>query len=387
MNTGGQGALVLHRFRIATTADAAWRSLVTNPDFIALAEREAELIAAREAIESTDTPVLQERPAELTRATHLLERGNWLSPSDPLEPGAPEALAGAADDRLALAEWLGSADNPLTARVIVNRVWAELLGAGFVETLDDFGSTGAAPSHPELLDDLATRLRDDFGWSLKRLIREIVLSATYRLDARTTAAAIERDPRNHLLARGPRGRLRAEMVRDQALVLSGRFNDRLGGPPVMPYQPDGVWQSVYNNGRWETSTGPDRFRRALYTYWKRTAGYPSLVAFDAPTREQCTARRPTTNTPLQALVTLNDPAFVELAEGLADRMLARDGETPAQRIAWAAREATSHPPSEATLAELVSLHDELTGVKTTEPRFALSVVAGVIMNLDAALTK
>lgn len=173
------------------------------------------------------------------------------------------------------------------------------------------------------------------------------------------------------------------MIRDQALVFSGRFSPQLGGPPVMPYQPEGVWQTIYNNSRWETADGEDRFRRALYTFWKRTAAYPSLMAFDAPSREQCTVRRPTTNTPLQALVTLNDPAFIELAEGLADRMLARD-EPIRARITWAMHLATGQAPAEASLDEIVDLYDE---IKVDDERLAMTLVANVILNLDAALTK
>ncbi|MCA9261522.1 MAG: DUF1553 domain-containing protein, partial [Planctomycetales bacterium] len=227
-------------------------------------------------------------------------------------------------DRLAMARWLVSGQHPLTARVLVNRVWQELFGLGLVETAEDFGSSGAAPSHPLLLDHLAVKFQEGWSWSLKRLLREIVLSAAYRQTHRVSADAYASDPRNRWLARGPRTRLTAEMVRDQALAVSGRLSRKRYGPPVMPPQPAGVWQSVYSGAQWQTSEGEDRFRRAIYTYWKRTSGYPSMLTFDAPSRDICVARRMPTNTPLQALATLNDEAYVELAHGLAERMLAED---------------------------------------------------------------
>ncbi|QDT70162.1 Planctomycete cytochrome C [Planctomycetes bacterium MalM25] len=385
--TDGQGPLVMQRFRVATTDDPALAALNEDSAFLELREREETLLAQRKKIASVLAPVLREQPPAFRRQTCRLERGAFLAPQETVEPATPRALPGRSGDRLAMARWLGSDENPLTSRVMVNRVWAELFGRGLVETLDDFGSTGASPTHPALLDHLAIRFREDLGWSLKGLLREIVLSSTYRQDARATEQQIAADRSNRLLGRGPRGRLSAEMVRDQALVVSGQFNPRVGGPPVMPYQPAGVWRSVYNNRRWETAAGDERFRRALYTYWKRTAAYPSLMAFDAPSREQCTVRRPSTNTPLQALVTLNDPAFVELAGGLADRMLARDADTPRQRIAWAAEEVTSRPLSAASLDELVKLYEETLSEDSIDERFAMTVVANVLLNLDAALTK
>ena len=387
MATDGQGPMVMQRFRLSTTDNATVAALASDQALRRLREREADLVTQRKAIPSTEAPVLVQQADAFTRKSYLLDRGAWLSPTEEVQPATPEELPGKASDRLALGEWLGAEGNPLTARVMVNRVWAELFGVGIVETLDDFGSSGAEPSHPELLDDLAARFRDEMAWRLKPLLRELVLSATYRQDSRVSAELAQRDPSNRLLARGPRGRLRAEMVRDQALVLSGRFNAKLGGAPVMPYQPDGVWRSVYNNRTWETAKGDDRFRRALYTYWKRTAAYPSLVAFDAPSRDQCTARRPTTNTPLQALVTLNDPAYVELAEGLAERMLARRDESATERIAWAVEDAAGRPLPKESVDELVKLYEESLAREGADERFALTVVANVVLNLDAALTK
>ena len=252
-----------------------------------------------------------------------------------MTPGTPGVLPplppGSAHNRLTMARWLVSKENPLTSRVMVNRVWAQLFGTGIVETVEDFGTSGTRPSHPELLDYLALRFQNEHGWSLKRLLREMVLSATYRQTSRITPDRLAADPQNRLLSRGPRLRLSAEMIRDQALVLSGRFSPKMYGPPVMPPQPEGIWQSVYSNAKWETATGEDRYRRAIYTYWKRTSSYPSMITFDMPSREVCTMRRIPTNTPLQALVTLNDEAYVECAAGLADRMVAEGGDTPAEQ--------------------------------------------------------
>jgi hypothetical protein len=297
-----------------------------------------------------------------------------------------------------MAKWLVSKENPLTSRVMVNRVWAQLFGTGIVETVEDFGTSGTLPSHPELLDHLALRFQNEHDWSLKRLLRELVLSATYQQSARITPGRLAADPQNRLLSRGPRVRLAAEMIRDQALVLSGLFSPKMYGPPVMPPQPDGIWQSVYSDAKWVNATGDDRYRRAIYTYWKRTSGYPGMLTFDVPSREVCTMRRIPTNTPLQALVTLNDEAFVECAAGLADRMVAEGGGDPSGRIAWAYRAATGRRPSDATLEDLTLLYEtahkrSMSEKSGTNPerqaaeRAALSIVASAILNLDEVLTK
>ena len=278
---------------------------------------------------------MEELPEHRGRSTFVFTRGLWLDKEKEVTPGTPGVLPplppDSAHNRLTMAKWLVSNENPLTSRVMVNRVWAQLFGTGIVETVEDFGTSGTRPSHPELLDYLALRFQNEQGWSLKRLLREIVLSATYRQDSRITPTSLAADPQNRLLSRGPRLRLTAEMIRDQALVLSGRFSPKMYGPPVMPPQPEGIWRSVYSDAKWETDTGEDRYRRAIYTYWKRTSSYPSMMTFDMPSREVCTMRRIPTNTPLQALVTLNDEAYVECAAGLADRMIAEGGDTPAQQ--------------------------------------------------------
>ena len=233
----------------------------------------------------------------------------------------PKLPAGAPRNRLTLAKWFFSPEQPLTARTAVNRYWEQLFGTGIVETLENFGSVGEEPSHPELLDWLALHFENDLHWDMKALLREIVTSATYRQSAKSTPELTEKDPRNRLLARGPQQRLTAEMVRDQALMASGLLSDKMGGPPVMPPQPEGVWNSVYNDSKWVDAKGPDRYRRAIYTYIKRTSGYPSFLTFDASDHDTSLARRIPTNTPLQALVTLNDPVYQEASEALAQRMM------------------------------------------------------------------
>lgn len=384
--TDGQSSLVLRRFAVATSSDKRLAKLANNRELQNLREREEQILRARAAIASTAVPVLENLPATRSRATYRLDGGNWLAPTERVMPGLPTVMPGQATDRLQLGRWLSSPENPLTARVIVNRVWAELFQVGLVAELDDFGTAGRFASHPELLDDLAARFQGAMGWSLKSVLRELVLSATYRQDSRTAHEQVQRDPNNRLLARGPRARLTAEMIRDQALLLSGRFNPALGGPPVMPYQPEGIWRTVFNNQRWEMAQGSDRYRRALYTYWKRTAAYPSMALFDTPSREQCTAERGRTNTPLQALVTLNDPAFVELAEGFAERMFQQTNLNLVERIHWAVREATTGDPLDSTVDELVQLYHELKE-RQKEDRFAYFLIANVILNLDATLTK
>ena len=259
--------------------------------------------------------------------TNLHIRGSFLSVGDKVCAGVPFILNPLPDDqmpnRLGLANWLVSDDNPLTARVTVNRYWEQLFGRGIVETSEDFGTQGAPPTHPLLLDWLATEFMRD-GWSMKKMLRLIVTSATYRQSSDATPELEEKDPYNLLLARGPRFRVPAEMVRDVALAASGLLSPKIGGPSVFPYQPEGVWDRPYNDDKWEESKGEDAYRRSLYTFIRRTSPYPSWTTFDAPTREFCTVRRVRTNTPLQALTTLNDPAFFVAAQALG-RMILQDG--------------------------------------------------------------
>jgi hypothetical protein len=287
-----------------------------------LASQFAEQLAAFQGV---NVPVVRQRPAAAKRPTRQFIRGNWLDRGDLVSPGIPRVFGVdgedlAVEDRLEFARWLVSDANPLAARVWANRIWAELFGVGIVETLEDFGASGLPPTHPELLDHLAIAVQQDYAWHLKPFLRSIVLSATYRQDSRATAELMQRDPPNRLLSRGPRTRLTAEMLRDSVLVASDKLQRQIGGPSVMPPQPDGVWQQVYSGARWETASGEQRFRRGLYTYWKRTSPYPAMIAFDAPSRDVCSPRRIDTNTPLQALVTLNSEVYLELAAALVHRV-------------------------------------------------------------------
>ena len=226
-------------------------------------------------------------------------------------------------NRLGMALWLTSKQNPLTARTMVNRIWEQLFGTGLVETLEDMGTQGAAPTHKELLDYLSWTFMNDDAWSVKKLIKQIVMSATYRQDAKLTNELIEKDPYNKFYARGARVRLSAEQVRDQALAISGLLSEKMFGPSVMPWQPAGIWLSPWNGQYWINSKGEDQYRRAVYTYCKRTAPYPSMITFDGAVREVCSARRIRTNTPLQALVILNDSFYLDASRHFAYRMLAK----------------------------------------------------------------
>jgi hypothetical protein len=274
--------------------------------------------------------VMQE--LEQPRETHVLERGQYNRPGERVMPDVPESIApwpaDAPHDRLGLARWLVSRENPLTARVAVNRFWQQCFGEGLVRTLNDFGSQGELPTHPELLDWLAQTFRDD-GWDVKSLLKRVVMSRTYR---QQSAVRFATDPENRLLARGPSGRLSAEMLRDQALALSGLLAPKIGGPSVKPYQPPGLWEVVSYNGEetYVLDTGEGLWRRSLYTYLKRQAPPPAMLVFDGPTREKCTMRRARTNTPLQALVLLNDPTFVEAAQRLAVETLGTRGDDAAR---------------------------------------------------------
>jgi hypothetical protein len=295
--------------------------------------------------------VMQEMPEP--RAAYLLERGNYDSRKERVEAGVPEALLaswpkGAPRNRLGLAQWLTQPQHPLTARVVVNRFWAQLFGTGLVKTLEDFGSQGEWPSHPELLDWLARDFIDG-GWNVKALLRTLVLSATYRQSSAVTPALLARDPENRLLARGPRVRLPAELIRDQALAVSGLLALKIGGPSVYPYQPDKLYEGLvvgadYPGTKWKLSTGDDLHRRSLYTFWKRTVPHPVMTSFDAPDREFCTVRRSRTNTPLQALILWNEPGYLEAARALGERMLRERSEDDA-RVSLGFRLATGRLPS------------------------------------------
>jgi len=371
------------------------------------------------------TMVMEEMP--VARATHVLIRGDYDKPGDRVTAGLPGCLpklsADAANNRLGLARWLVDRSNPLTARVAVNRLWQMLFGTGLVKTIDDFGAQGEWPSHLELLDWLAVRfmspsdaLKADSGnqapnlgaWDVKALLRLIVTSATYRQASRATAAVMQRDPENRLLGRGPRVRLSAEMVRDQALFSAGLLQERLGGPSVKPYQPAGLWKELADTDYVQDS-GESLYRRSLYTFFKRTVAPPVMATFDAAGRETCVVRETRTNTPLQALTLMNDVTFVEAARGLAQRVMATAGPSPADRIALAFRLVTSRKPKPRELdilvtgwtahrirfAKTLDAADKLTNIgELARPAgvdvvdlAAYTTVAALILNLDEAITK
>ncbi len=396
------------------------RVCATTRDRFARVNAEADETAAalktlRDA--APRVPILRELPPDRARTTHRLLRGSFLNPGEAVEPGVPPALhpleTDGAPDRLDLARWLVSPGNPLTARVTVNRFWEQFFGVGIVSTVEDFGTQGSPPTHPELLDWLAATFEappeeSGLGWSMKGLCRLIVTSATYRQSSRATPELLAADPENRLLTRGPRVRLDAETVRDQALALSGLLSPKVGGPPVFPVQPEGVWSIVYNSDQWVTSEGEDRHRRGIYTFWRRTSPYPSMVAFDAPSREFCVARRVRTNTPLQALVTLNDPVFVEAAQALARRVVGEGGASDerAGRLLRRCLVREPEPEEVERIAALVAAvlpayraDPEGARAMATEPLgpapegsdvaelAAWTVAANVVLNLDELLTK
>ncbi len=334
--------------------------------------------------------VMRERAEK--RVTHVLLRGNFLTPGDVVLPGVPSVLPPFPEDlpknRLGLARWITSPDNPLTARVVVNRAWAAFFGRGIVATPDDFGTRGEPPSHPELLDWLATEFLR-VGFDLRAIEKQVLCSATYRQSSRATPALLEKDPDNRLLARGPRFRVGAETVRDVALAASGLLAPAIGGPSVFPPQPGGIWENSFTihdtQDRWQESTGDDRHRRGLYTFWRRTAPYPVQMIFDAPTRDVCTVARSRTDTPLQALATLNDPAFVEAADALGKRMAETPGDDAA-KIERGFRLCVARAPDAKERGRLLEL---LVSARTArgDEAAAFAVVANVLLNLDETLTK
>jgi mono/diheme cytochrome c family protein len=375
------------RLRFAASSDDRWTAFAGDP---ALAEKMVQLDSSLrqvQAIAGVPLPVMAEQAAYERRQTLEFDRGSFLTPVGPdLAAGTPALFPKFPDraprDRLTLAKWFFQPNQPLTARVAVNRFWEQLFGTGIVETLEDFGSAGEQPSHPQLLDWLALHFAGDLHWDMKALLREMVTSATYRQSARTTAAVRATDPRNRLLAHGPEQRLSAEMVRDQALLASGLLNPAMGGPPVMPEQPEGVWNTVANTPeRWKNAGGTDRYRRAIYTFIKRTAIYPSFVTFDAAERQLSSPRRIPTNTPLQALVTLNDPVFHQAAQALAARMereaRATSGDRLDNQLNFGARLVLSRDLNAEELRVLRGLRDKA----------GMTAVASALFNLDAALTR
>ena len=412
----GEGAvLALARGRAVLEDGGPFYLAVFDEEATGVRRRLAKTRSERERLERDEVPtamVLRDR--DEPRETRLLRRGQYDHPDgEALTPDVPGVFGGlpegARRDRLGLARWLVDPTNPLTARVAVNRIWASFFGRGLVATAEDFGIRGARPEHPALLDHLAAELVAS-GWDLRALERRIALSATYRQTSEASAAARERDPDNGWLARGPRHRLDAEGVRDQALFASGLLVQRVGGPSVKPYQPAGLWKELAGGagqGAYVESTGDDLFRRSLYTYRKRTVPHPQLTTFDAPGFELCTARRPSTNTPLQALALLNGPTYQEASRHLAKRMLEAEGEEA--RLALGMRAVLSRGPTDGELEILKGALGryrrefeadsmaavELLGVGATaaSPRIrtpewaAYTMIASTILNLDEAITQ
>jgi hypothetical protein len=361
----------------------------------------------------TTVPVMKELAGKDRRKTRIQFRGNFLDLGDEVSEGTPAAFHAfpkdAPKNRLEFARWLMSEENPLTARVIANRFWEQIFGVGIVRTSEEFGTQGELPSHPELLDWLATELVAQ-KWDVKKFLKLLVMSGTYRQSARVTPELVERDPENRLLARGPRVRLTAEMVRDQALSAAGLLSPKILGPSVKPPQPNlGVSAAFGGAIDWQASTGEDKFRRGVYTTWRRSNPYPSMSTFDAPNRDTCVVRRARTNTPLQALVTMNDPVYVEAAQALARRTIEKGGKTAAEKAAFAFKACLVRPATEKEIERLVKLHEAAkakfakdTAKATqfaTNPLGPLSkgvdavdaaawtVVANVLMNLDEMLMK
>ncbi|MFN0165109.1 MAG: DUF1553 domain-containing protein [Bryobacteraceae bacterium] len=367
----------------------------------------------REQLERTfpTVMVMAERPQP--RQTHFLIRGHYSTPGEAVEPGLPAVLPplppGAPNNRLGFARWLIDPDNPLLARVAVNRLWQMLFGMGLVKTTEDFGSQGEWPSHPELLDWMACRFIDG-GWDTKALLKTVVMSATYRQDSKASAELLQRDPENRLLARGPRVRMPAEMVRDQALFAAGLLTLKVGGPSVKPYQPEGLWKDlIMQDMEYVQSKGPDLYRRSLYTFWKRTVAPPMMMNFDAANREACVVRENRTNTPLQALNLMNDVTFIEAARWIGRRMIREGGAAPESRLRFGFRLVTSRGPTpaeEELLRHSLNYHlDHFAGKVEDAQRYlrqgdtppdpalnpgelaAYASVASLLLNLDEAITK
>lgn len=382
-------------------------------------ERDPQLVTFNKNIGETEKLLKEIEPVttlvmvemEENRETYIMKRGNFLDPGAKVTTETPEILHAAQKNlpksRLGLAQWLVDPQNPLVRRVVVNRWWSEIFGEGIVRTPEDFGSQGDAPTHPQLLDWLAVEFLDS-GWSMKHVIKTIVMSATYQQSSTITPELLEADPHNKLLARGPRFRLSAETIRDNALQISGLLSDQMHGPPIYPPQPDKIWRHVGRNApKYQTDTDEDRYRRGIYVVWRRSAPYPSFVTFDAPDRASCVIQRSRTNTPLQALTLLNDPAYVEIAHAFAERILKESPSgDPAEQLKFAFRSCTSRDPSEHELSLLSKIYfdekqrltngrqalDELIPDNrlTSEQKLERGVwfyLGNILLNLDETITK
>jgi len=410
------GSLTLARCRVSVSCQDP-KSLVPVQESEETKRLHAELASAEKRLADLNAaiaqlPIMRELPAGQRRQSRVHNRGNFLDQGDIVQPALLSSFHASPDEneptRLTVANWLVSDDNPLTPRVWANRVWARIFGRGLVETEEDFGTLGASPTHPELLDFLAGTYRD-VGWSHKGLIKAIVTSKTYQQSSQCDSKVLEIDPDNRLLSRAQRFRLSGETLRDQALAVSGLLSSKMGGPPVMPPQPDGLWRSTYSGEQWVNAEGEDRFRRGIYTYLKRTTPYPSLIALDGGSGEVCLIRRIRTNTPLQALVTLNDPVFLEAAAGLAKRMVSDESASDdVARIESGLRFALFRPVREGETQPLIELRKSVLESFQVDPKAANDlietcraawvgqepaeaaswiVIASAILNLDEFLTR
>ncbi|MGI9240679.1 MAG: PSD1 and planctomycete cytochrome C domain-containing protein [Verrucomicrobiales bacterium] len=406
------------RVKIYTTSTASPvvpGTTPVHPDVQNARGRLAKLEAEKASIISAGATVMVMREMPKPRDAFILDRGEYDKPTEKVTAGLPAAFPpmpdGEAMNRLGLARWISSPDNPLTARVQVNRYWEMLFGTGLVASSENFGTQAEWPSHPELLDWLATEFVE-LGWDTKALLKTIVMSKTYQQGSETDPEKTQADPYNRLLSRGPRFRIQAELVRDQALYVSGLLQEKLGGPSVRPYQPDGIWNefNFYGNLRnYKHDKGDDLYRRSLYTIWKRTAAPPGMTLFDMPSRETCTVKRSRTNTPLQALALLNEITYVEAARALAEDMVGNGGDTVAEQITYGFRKATCRQPSASELATLTDGYarrlaryqedpDAATrlinqGESKPDPTIdaarlaATTTTASILLNLDETITK
>ena len=355
------------------------------------------------------TPIMSDNPYYMKRKTFVFERGNWMIKTKEVDAAIPALFTNnkfkKADTRLELAKWMTDKQNPLTARTMVNRLWEQLFGQGLVETLEDLGSQGIPPTHPELLDYLAYTFMNEDNWSIKKSLKRMVMSETYKQSNVTTPDVLKKDPLNKYYARAPRVRLTAEQIRDQALAISGTLSDKMYGPSVMPYQPDGIWASPYDGRTWVKSEGEEQYRRAIYTYWKRTGPYPSFINFDGTAREVCTSRRIKTNTPLQALTLLNDSTYWDISVQFAKQIMQKQKGTLKEKISEGYQMATGIPINEkkskiledlyaTTMQQLKNDKQRVTKMiadntvnKQTTELAAFSVVTNAILNLDEVITK
>ncbi|WP_168566429.1 PSD1 and planctomycete cytochrome C domain-containing protein [Crateriforma spongiae] len=379
-----------------------------HPDWIAITMQERAIQKAQTDLNEAIPTTLVWKETKQPRQAHVLNRGQYDSPGEKVARAVPDWLPtipdGVNNDRLGLARWLTRPDHPLTARVAVNRFWQQLFGTGLVKTSEDFGSQGEPPSHPELLDHLAGDFVES-GWQVKRLMKRLVMTETYRRSAKAQPEHLDVDPNNRFFARGPRFRLDAEVLRDQALHLAGMLNTTMGGPSVKPPQPSGLWYAVgytrSNTANFKADSGPDVYRRSIYTFWKRTSPPPQMSTFDAPSRESCTVRRERTNTPLQALLMMNEPQYLESAKTLATRVIEHsDLSDDTDRAAWLMRHVTLRQPSESQVDELVVLLNDLRNYYAENPTTAAklsgdssaqhaawTVVCSTVMNLDQVVCK